>query len=132
MPVKVDYDRPMFSPKITILIVLVSLLAIYHRSLSTPISSIFHNPTIKTDSDIAANVLNSTTDGGTKKALGRKKFESAWKDIRSELLVSFERQGMPVDAREWYQRVSGSRVDDIVVDILVLGRTWTTTCPAVN
>jgi farnesyl diphosphate synthase len=40
------------------------------------------------------------------KVLARKKFEDVWEIIRTELLAHFEAQRMPVDAREWYKRVS--------------------------
>lgn len=40
------------------------------------------------------------------KQLARQKFEGAWEVIRDELIAHFEAQGMPVDAREWYKRVS--------------------------
>ena len=102
----------MFSPKIAILIVLVSLLVvIYHRPFTTSIPSIIPNLAIK---GFAASVSNSTTDAATKKALARKKFEGTWEVIRSELLARFEEQGMPVDAREWYKRVR-------VISILAVG-----------
>ena len=93
----------MLSPKISVFVVLVSLLALYHRSITTAVSSLMPNPTIKTD--VAASVLNST-ETARRKADARKKFEGAWETIRSELLTHFEGQGMPMDAREWYKRVS--------------------------
>lgn len=40
------------------------------------------------------------------KKLARQKFEGAWEVIRDELIAHFEAQGMPVDAKEWYKRVS--------------------------
>lgn len=49
--------------------------------------------------DIAFSTLDA-------KAFARKRFEGAWEVIRDELLTHFEAQGMPIDAREWYKRVS--------------------------
>jgi hypothetical protein len=55
-------------------------------------------------------MANSTTasslDANLAKAMARKKFEGAWEVIRAELLGHFKDQNMPIDAREWYKRVS--------------------------
>src|SRR6266436_9055670 len=98
-------DGPRLPKLTTILIVLVSLLAtVYHRQLTTQILSIIPSTAIKTD---AASML-IPTDAAAKKASARKKFGGAWEVIRLELLANFEGQGMPVDAREWYMRVSNT------------------------
>jgi hypothetical protein len=79
-------------------------------------------PAIKTDT--AGSKLDA-------KALARKKFEDVWEVIRAELLVHFEAQGMPIDAREWYKRVSTSAAYAIALIISVY-RTWITMRLVVN
>jgi hypothetical protein len=95
--------KSMLSPKISLFLILTSLLALYHRSVTTTITSLTLNPTIKTH--IATSVLDSS-DAARKKSEARKKFEGAWETIRSELLTHFDRKNMPIEAREWYKRVS--------------------------
>jgi len=65
------------------------------------------------------------------KALARKKFEDVWEVIRVELLAHFEVQGMPIDAREWYKRVSISEVSSIGL-IIDMCRIWITIRQEVN
>jgi hypothetical protein len=50
--------------------------------------------------------MSTTKTGVDAKALARKRFEDVWGVIRTELLAHFEAQGMPIEAREWYKRVS--------------------------
>jgi hypothetical protein len=95
------------SPKITIFVVLVGLLLVvlYHRAVTTTISSITSSFVDQTDF-LARVPASFRDDDGASKALARHKFEDVWKVIRSELLVHFEEKQMPVDAHEWYKRVS--------------------------
>ena len=74
----------------------------------------------------------STLDAKLAKTMARKKFEGAWEVIRAELLAHFKDQGMPVDAREWYKRVS---IIDGLGDWVYhkdLCRIWTTIHQVVN
>jgi hypothetical protein len=86
--------------KISLFLVLISLLALYH---TTTITSLTPNPTIK--AHVATSVLDSS-DAARKKSEARKKFKDAWETIRSELLTHFDGKNMPIEAREWYKRVS--------------------------
>ena len=95
----------MFNLKITTLVVLIGLLAIYHHAVTTT-SSITSRLADQTDVLARVPVCVPDDDGTSKKALARQKFEKAWEIIRSELLVYFEKKQMPLDAQKWYKRVS--------------------------
>ena len=93
------------TPKIT-LVVFVGLLAIYHHAITTTISSISSS---LVGPGILARVPAYVSDGRANKQsspVTRQKFEDAWDVIRSELFVYFEEKQMPVDAQNWYKRVS--------------------------
>ena len=54
------------------------------------------------------------------KQLARHKFEGAWVVIRDELIAHFKAQNMPVDATEWYKRVSS--LDKSPIESLLTNR----------
>jgi hypothetical protein len=60
--------------------------------------------------------MSTTKAGVDAKALARKRFEDVWEVIRAELLAHFEAQGMPIEAREWYKRVSLSMPSAVELD----------------
>ena len=129
-------DHPqMPNRKFSISIVLISLLVFYngYRTITSVISSlrVISNPAIKTD--VAASVLDFT-NAKRRKAEARQKFEGAWETVRSELLIHFEKQNMPEDAREWYKRVStvGESVHPVLIIMWYLYRTWIIMFLAVN
>jgi hypothetical protein len=97
----------MFSPKTIVLLLLVSLLALYHNSLTTTILSITSNHT--NQKDVLTGVFNTVpANRASNNVLARNRFEAAWKRVRSELLEYFDVKEMPLDAKEWYTRVSQS------------------------
>ena len=60
--------------------------------------------------------MMSTKTGVDAKTSARKRFEDVWEVIRAELLAHFEAQRMPIEAREWYKRVSLSLPSVIEID----------------
>lgn len=52
-----------------------------------------------------ANAPASMVDAAAKKAARRKRFEDVFPLLKSELLEYLDQNGMPQDARDWYDRV---------------------------
>lgn len=52
-----------------------------------------------------ANAPASMVDAAAKKAARRKRFEDVFPLLKGELLEYLDQNGMPQDARDWYDRV---------------------------
>ena len=68
-----------------------------------------------------ANAPASMVDAAAKKAARRKRFEDVFPLLKSELLEYLDQNGMPQDARDWYDRV-GIRLSssDVATQMLIL------------